>query len=303
MSHKTEKSNLETLGSREALLEVLAVGGSIAGPSRVADRAIPSAVVIEGDGTRYKSLEHLLEKPAVLRSRVELLDVDSFVAYVNRFARRGAGASAHDDTLALFADIDETSVSFTGIIDYHSSRSLQAERGAHRVFYRCAPTPEWRRWTESNGRKMSQEEFAQFIEDNAPEMVAPSSAQMMEIALSLEARTTGEFKQATRLENGALSFRYSESIDAKAGLNGDLEIPAEFEIGVAPFVGFSAFRVKARLRYRLNSGKLILWYELVRPHKIIEECGREALAKVTEGTGITPFLGAVNSMGMEGAGI
>lgn len=41
----------------------------------------------------------------------------------------------------------------------------------------------------------------------------------------------------------------------------------------------------------MDGGKLAIWYELIRPHKVIEAAFRDTLETVINGTGITPLLG------------
>ena len=207
--------------TKSDLLALLATGGALTEAAYIGEGAIPFATVITSSGeTEQVSLEHLLKNPSLVRANVDIRDVDSFNRYVNLYRIKG------DKNLAIFADITETGAKFTAVLDYHLENSAVAERGEHRAVFTCTPTPEWRRWTASDKKPMTQEDFARFLEDNAPDIVTPSSAAMLEIALSLEARTTGDFSQATRLDNGALSFRYSENVEARAGLNGSLEIPA-----------------------------------------------------------------------------
>lgn len=288
------KNHIQNLTDGSNLANMLATGAALTAVTRIGEGDIPFATVIEPTGeTRQESLEHLLAKPSIVRAAVVIQDVESFIRYVNLYRRKS------DENLAIFANVTESGASFTAILDYHKEGSAVAEHGAHRAVYTCTPTPEWARWTAGDKKQMAQEAFAQFLEDNAPDIVSPSSAQMIEIALSLEARTTGDFKQATRLENGSLSFHYSENIEAKAGLNGSIEIPSTFEIGISPFVGFTPFKIDVRLRYRLSSGKLTFWYELVRPHKVVEESAKDVIKRITDATGLSPFRGAVQSMGLK----
>lgn len=281
------------------VISLLAAGGALTDIAPGDENTIPSMVIVDDGNTSRKSLEYLQKRPSVVRSSVDVYDTESFIAYVNRFARKSyPNLESETVETVIFGKITETNVSFTGVLDYHADMSSQAGRGQHRVVYDCRTTPEWRRWTENDGKKMNQEAFAAFIEDNAPDIVDPSSAVMIEVAGSLDARTTGSFSSATRLTNGSVTLKYSENVEAKAGLNGDVEIPTTFAIGVSPFIGFSKFRVQARLRYRISEGKLVLWYELVRPHKVVEDCGKEALQAIQEETGVQPFIGSLNSTGL-----
>lgn len=280
-----------TLPERENLMNVLAIGGALSEPVN-RDDSVPFITTVSSSGaTSQVSLEQFLLRPAVVRASVAVNDVDSFNAYVNKYRR------SENDRLIIFADVTETGASFLAVLDYIHDGSCMADRGDHRVSYTCKPTPEWARWTAFNKKQMSQLDFAQFVEDNAPDFVDPSSAEMQEIALTLEAKTDGEFSSAARLQNGSFRLRYNETVTAKAGENGNVDIPSTFTIGIAPFVGFAPWKIEARLRYRINGGKLLFWYELVRTHKVIELAAKEVIDKITTATAVTPLLGSLQGVG------
>ena len=44
----------------------------------------------------------------------------------------------------------------------------------------------------------------------------------------------------------------------------------------------AAYRIDARLKYRIREGKLTLWYELIRPEKIIEDARKANDTKLRE---------------------
>jgi hypothetical protein len=46
--------------------------------------------------------------------------------------------------------------------------------------------------------------------------------------------------------------------------------------------------IQARLRYRISGGGLVLWYELVRPHKIVEYAFNKVREQVIAGVGTVP---------------
>ena len=61
-----------------------------------------------------------------------------------------------------------------------------------------------------------------------------------------------------------MQLTYNEEIDGRAGEAGQLRIPEEFFIALKPFLGGDTFCVPARFRYRIQEGRLVMWYELVR---------------------------------------
>jgi uncharacterized protein YfdQ (DUF2303 family) len=134
---------------------------------------------------------------------------------------------------------------------------------------------------------MDQATFAEFVEENVRDIVvpddtptAPSAADMLEISRTLEAKKNISFRQGTRLDNGQVQLTYNEEIDGRAGETGQLNIPEQFFIGVKPFLGGDAFCVPARFRYRIVDSRLQMWFELVRPEKVLEEAYNAVRTKI-----------------------
>ena len=148
----------------------------------------------------------------------------------------------------------------------------------HRAELVLAQTVEWKHWLGKDNRLMGQIEFAEHIEDGLAEIVEPAAADMLELAQTFQAHQTASFRSAHRLQSGQVQMRYDEEIDAKAGQSGQMEIPSSFRLAVAPFLGEQPYRVEARLRFRLQAGKLSLGYKLDRPERVI----RDALDKLAE---------------------
>lgn len=148
----------------------------------------------------------------------------------------------------------------------------------HRAELHLQHTPEWEHWTLKDNIQMSQQAFAEHIEDGLLELVEPPAAEMLELAQTIEATQGANFRSAIRLDSGQVQAKYEETIDTKAGQSGQLTIPTEFKLAIAPFLGENPYGVTARFRYRLNSGKLTLGYRLDRPDAVV----RDALDKIAE---------------------
>ena len=58
-----------------------------------------------------------------------------------------------------------------------------------------------------------------------------------------------------------------ELIPSRAFADGALTIPREFELGLRLFKNGEAYKLRARLKYRLASGAVKFWYELDRPER------------------------------------
>jgi len=255
----------------DGLDKVIETGGLIGEPKAVPGGLIRYAVIPEGSSVH--ELERLLPAPVRARAAVTALSVDTFCAYVTKFKT---------EATAIFAD--QKSFSLVGIIDYHMP-SAAAFRD-HRVSYSAPRSLEWETWRGSNAKKMTQADFAQFIEDNVVDIRAPAGADVLEVARSLQAKKAVEFSSGIRLADGAQQFTYNETVDGSSR-NGTLKVPEEFTLGIPVFFGGQLYEVRARLRYRIEGGKLSMWYELYRWQHIEQDAFAAVRGEVGNGTGVT----------------
>lgn len=59
--------------------------------------------------------------------------------------------------------------------------------------------------------------------------------------------------------------------------SGNTKLPEKISLAISPFHNGTPYQIDARIRYRLREGKLILWYELIDPKKIIEHAYNEIM--------------------------
>jgi len=270
---------------QEALNQLISLAQTIGRP--VDHPQLPAPFALVPNDVRLQDLEHLLANPTRIRQAIKILDADTFIAYVNRFASPAA---------AVFCDGPEGRT-FTAVLDYHQPDS--PSWGQHKAVYCCPISIEWGRWKSADRKRMNQADFAEFVEENVKDItapdntpMAPSAADMLEISRTLEAKKNISFRQGTRLDNGQVQLTYNEEIDGRAGEAGQLSIPEQFYIAVRPFLGGDAFCVPARFRYRIQEGRLIMWYELVRPDKVLEEAYTTVRSKIQDSIGGVPMYEA-----------
>lgn len=178
----------------------------------------------------------------------------------------------------IYADRDQRTV--TAVLDAHAPDAARWQR--HRLQLGLKYSQAWQAWTRADNTPMSQEQFAEFLEDNRADIHDPPAAQMLEIASSLQASTKANFQSAIVLSNGQRKLQYVEETSAQAGQRGDLTIPTEITLGLAVFDGATvADAVTARFRYRINGGKLSLHYKLDRPADVISAAFEGVVADVT----------------------
>lgn len=259
---------------------VLEAGKQLGKPNHVPGYR-PYAII--DDKIVYLAHEEPAPLPDFIKQRVAFRDVKALIAYVNRFKDSGT---------QIFAD--ERAGTVTAILDYH----LEAEAGsepnncAHVAVFTAEPSPEWKEWKGLDGRPQQQEKFAEFIENQAPFIVRPDAATMLEIASSFQAASSASFSKAIRLDNGQVQLQYVENINGQAGPKGALAVPKDFDVMLRPYVGCSPTVVQARFRYRIEGGRLSLWYDLFRADDILRETFDVILARVNDEVGIAPYIGA-----------
>lgn len=247
-------------------------------PAELAN-AVPYALVPES--AKLVSLEALLPVPTRTRQRVDLHDASSFGAYVNRFKAPGT---------TLYADESKTTV--CAVLD-HAPTAEEQRWGGHTASLALRWTREWQTWWAMNGKRVGQLDFATFLEDNLPDIAEPVGAVVLDMARQLDIKKGVSFSSGVRLDNGQTQLCYTEDIQNTAA-KGTLALVDTFTLGLAPFEGAPLYKVMARLRYRLQDSKLVLWFDLVRPHDVVRQAWRDVLAEIAKTTELVPFAGVTS---------
>lgn len=229
-----------------------------------------------------KSLESLLDAPRRPRATVQVRDHQSFIDYVER--HKGPGT-------IIFAEVTEAGGSFTAILDYHVPGE-RAQWGEHVCKYICEFTPEWKRWFALSGKPQRQQAMALFVEENMFDIAIPEPAKMLELVKTLEATQGVQFKSAVRLDNGDRQLHYAVQTGAKAGEQGDMDVPQKFRLKFAIFTNGPAYDIDCRFRYSIDDGTLSLGFEIEKPHKRIELALIEAQNAIKETLKLPVLLGS-----------
>lgn len=172
----------------------------------------------------------------------------------------------------LYADVTggRGGAQMTAIIDGHEPTDGAPGWGEHRASLALRETPSWIRWMRKNGEEQSPEAFAEFLEDNARDIVEPDAASLIELARTLEVHKDVNYVNITRPATGARKLHYDETVTAKGGDKGDIVIPDVLSLALAPWEGVDRFGVTAKFRFRLSGGSLALSFVLVRPEAVLE---------------------------------
>lgn len=270
----------QVLGEQDAAATLLAgelIGLRYGVPRTLDDDGRPYTLV--PDGVSLHNLEGYLLNPVLRRADVALYDAASFVAYVNRFK---------DDASVIFSD--KIAKAFTAVLDYHEGADGFARWGRHRVMLQARQTEAWKRWVSASKTPMNQATFAAFLEDNVPDIAEPEGAKIVEAARNLEAKKAVAFQSHQRPHDGSVHFLYSEDVQGHQR-GGELKIPEQFILGIAPFEGSAKYRVTARVRFRIeDGGKLAMWFDLYRVEDIVEQAYADMQKAVADGVSSTLIL-------------
>lgn len=193
------------------------------------------------------------------------------------------------DASELYADLDNTRI--VGVLNADEAVGGKPDHRDHLVVLDLQPSTSWARWMAHDGDLMTQVKFAELIEDRLIDVVEPSGADMLELAQHFEASSTAEFKSGQPLADGSKQLVFTETINARAGETGQLAIPSHFVLGIQPFKSGPAFKIKARLRYRIRNGVLAIGYALERPEDSVKEAFAELVTEVGEACSIVPLMG------------
>lgn len=206
--------------------------------------------------------------PTRKRGAVKVHDAASLVAYL---AKHGNASSE------VWAD--RRRLSLVAVLNAHTDEAAAWED--HRASFEVLATPAWKAWAELDGKFIDQATFAEHIENRAVDIVKPSGADMLEVAQSISATVGVRFESSKLLSNGERQLEYRETVEAKAGRAGRLDIPQQIELALAPFEGAPPYKVLARFRYRITDGVLRLAVALERPEDVISNAFDEVVDSIT----------------------
>lgn len=225
---------------------------------------MPAVILPSGN---LLSLEHTVAQPLRKRGTVTLLSIDSFIRFVNEHKRASSRVFTKEGR-------------FVAVLDFHPAGEKGSEWGEFRALFNSNFSEQWLLWNNFDGKFFQQRPFAEFIEENISDIIEPKPAEMLDISRTLEAKKDVVFKQATRLDNGDNSLRYEETTAAKAGANGDLEVPKTIALSIPVFFGMAPETVGLRLKFQIDNGRLTLKYEIIRKKEFLELAAQKLIARV-----------------------
>lgn len=262
-------------------------------------------------GTEITSLKEFVDeyrtKPERIKGTSKHTTLDSFVAHAVRFS---------DSESALFAHRDVQNPKLVAVYDYHpvvaddatGVAAVNARFAEHRAVYDFPLSDEWKTWTAAHGVKMTQAQFAEFLENNLHNVADPLTAleetkaimesllctfaspgRLMEIARGLSVRVASVVANHSRLASGEATFRYETQHQDEAGQ--PLTVPGAFLISIPVFRGGDRYQLATRLRYRVVDAKITWTLELHRAAETFDHAFNLACEKAAADTCLPLFHG------------
>lgn len=227
---------------------ILDAGAAVAKPFTSSDGY--SQVMVVPERYHVTDLEEYQQAPKRIRALVNVITAESFCEYYKQFAPPESSQ----------AFVHEQRNTFVAIFDY--GRQDKPKWRDHQLTYIPPWSLAWTRWRNEQHRPMTQTTFAEFIEENADDVLTPDGATLLEMALTLHATKKVDFISNRRLADGFREFTYNEKIEGKGKHN--VIFPDEIMLQLPIFHDGPIEQVRCLLRYRVNEDGLTIGYVIHR---------------------------------------
>lgn len=262
-------------------------------------------ILVVPEGRRVESVKKYRDEYAKAPDRrkgtAKLTTLDSFIDHTNRFK---------DTESAVFADVtNRAAPKMIAVFDYHLKGPDGKPRfGQHRGEYAFPVSDEWKAWTAQR-EPMTQEAFAEFLEERILDVMEPSSIgpgtidmaarlgityaspqRVMELSRGLTIRVGQQVSAYNNLSSGEAQIGFTEAHQDQAG--GPLNVPGGFAIAIPVFRGGDAFTMAVRLRYRVKAGSISWSFAVQQIDKVWDTSVDEACGAVRQKTELPLFYGS-----------
>lgn len=245
----------------------------------------PGDTIVLNQGQRLESLVHLAKEPLRRQAAIKTADLDSFAAYVTKYAEPDSvvffnheqGASAILDYIAPPAKLGEA---FGG---------RETSWYGHRATMPLNCTTTYFRWANSLNQSFDQDVFACWL-DGRDEIIQPRAADLIEIVSSLEETVEVRFQSKFNRQSGYRTFQY-----AAEGRTGTLKVPDKIIVRTKIYTcSPEPVDLELLLRYRVpkdpDANGLKFFYECPGLPAILEAESEAILEDLTQRLPDIPIL-------------
>lgn len=236
------------------------------------------ALVPEGQKV-VNLLDYLPTRPARKQAGLKFYDAASFVAYVNE---------QKSDATRIFASIRQEPYEFKAIIDWHERAGGSADWCQHIATLNLALSEQFRTWRSHDGDMMSQTEFAEFIKDNRFDVLEPSGAAVLQLAMELEATAESKCVGKVRTNDG-MTVSFSESVNASVG-GQKVDIPEKLTLKMPVFEGMDAQEIVCDFKFRPVNGGLLFGFRMLGVDKMLRDAVKAAQLRISTETELPVYV-------------
>lgn len=232
-------------------------------------------IIVTPDGRTVQSLEPFLdevrERPRRHKGFAELTTIKSFARHCMRYR--------HKHSVVFVDDSAPGAPSMRAIFNYHEDESDDAPPGLpafcdYGAVYRFPVSDEWQAWWAADGESMTQEKFAEFLEDQIADVIEPTKAddvckalaqklglepaspsRLLALSRGLTVHVGHKVAEHRNLATGEAQVSFETTHKDEGGEQ--LRIPGLFAIAIPVFKRESPTVMPVRLRYRVRSGQIV----------------------------------------------
>lgn len=126
----------------------------------------------------------------------------------------------------------------------------------YRVVLRLLRTPAWMRWVKLFNQKIPQVKLARLLEEHAHDITSPPGADLLKLALDLEATRSAQFKGTINLQTRDTGLTFVEKTETT------IAVPREIVLTLMPYTHIDrSYPIPAFLRFELDEGKVVFTIE------------------------------------------
>lgn len=240
-----------------------------------------SMVMVIPKGYEAKTFPPLEKRLTRIRENVTLHDADSFISYVNRYKQTGTRIFAEPGFLA-----QNGRARLLAVIDYHNDPS-NPDHCTHGATYLPRYSDQWSRWVPGPGA-MKQGDFAEFVEENRQDIVAPDAAKLLDIVRAFKASKKVEFNSVVYQQNGDATLVYDEKTE-QTGASGP--VPEQMKLGIPVYFRGPVYSVPVFVRFKVGSGAVSFVIKPDRADVIEDAAFSEVVKRITDATGVEAYIG------------
>ena len=277
MSDETENHDL-----------IEAVKLSVEAESRYFDvEGIPCTVGNDGQLQVMQKLECMLDakqdNPSRRKGTAELSELDSFIAHINRYKQESTNVWANAYAASMVV-----------VYNDHPEGADPSKAGwrDHRATYSCPLSPEWEAWTSNANEPMTQDVFAEWLDERMDDLATPADGkgptpvEMLEMARNLQIYTQGVFTKKIDPATGQYSMVCKEEHTSES-----TKIPRSFACALRIFDGGAKYLVEMRVQFKLLRGAPVFSYAVHRAKELQADAFNEMRTRVESETGCSVFAG------------